>query len=194
MFFTFPSNCRRLSDRKDDNRYFDSALGPQPEQRSGIHRRVRVRWRKFEFASFRTISNQGIGWWVWATSSRSFSVQLTNFLLLAFVNRGTRNSTKENIYEVGELAPGARELPHQRPLRGHERWQKSPQAPRDLVRRALAASNERQDAHSLLGECRQSAAVLARSASSLGEHRSSRHCGFLASIGKKKNFFNFFPS
>lgn len=55
-------SCRRLED--NDYRYIHRSLGPQPKQWSGIHWRVRVWRRQFQFTSFRTISNQGLSRWV----------------------------------------------------------------------------------------------------------------------------------
>lgn len=79
------THCRL---KHDDNRYFDSALGPQQSKWTRIYRRIWIWWRKFKFPSFWAIKNQGIS--RYSFFFIHFKVKMINIKLNCFLQRNVR--------------------------------------------------------------------------------------------------------
>ncbi|CAN8009374.1 unnamed protein product, partial [Ixodes pacificus] len=65
--------------------------------------------------------------------------------------RGTRDGPEEDLLQVGQLSPGASQLPHHGPHHGHAGRQDAHQAPGDPVRRETAKADQGQDEDPLPG-------------------------------------------
>lgn len=73
------------SDQQNDDRHLGGAWGMGPHATTRDCRRVRIRRRKFEFETFRTLTHQGTSWYEALSSTSFYRQNLKKFFCLKYV-------------------------------------------------------------------------------------------------------------